>query len=89
MNSALSHIYKNDIKYHPERVTNYSKYENTFDWSKINFPVSLNDIDKIEKLIDYGINVFGYEKNAFPLHISNRKDDKIINLLLFGTMIEQ
>jgi hypothetical protein len=87
MYCILYHIHKNEIKDHPERVSKYATYLNEFDWSKIKFPVSLNDIEKVEELIDYGINVYGYEnKSTFPLRISKRKDDKIINLLLIGSL---
>ena len=77
MYSVLYHIHKDEIKDHPERPNHYKKYEDDFDWSKINFPVQIKDTHIIEKLIDYGINVFGYEKSPFPLHITKREDDKL------------
>ena len=62
--------HKDFIKSHPERVSHYARYENDFDWSSIKFPVGLNQIDKIEKLINKPISVYGYsDKRVFPLRI--------------------
>ena len=54
-----------------------------FDWTGIEFPVSLKLIDKFEKSNPYAINVFGYEKVVYPLRISKKKN-KVINLLLIA-----
>lgn len=87
MYCVLYHIHQKEIKVNPERVTKYKPYLNEFDWSNIKFPVSLNHIDKVEDLIDYGINVYGYEeKSVHPLRITKRKDDKTINLLFIGQL---
>jgi|GEM_PF-1267341 len=87
MYSILHHIHKDEIKDHPERVSHYTKYADEFDWSGINFPVQLKDIPKVEKIIDYGINVFGYENSVFPLHNTKRQDNKIINLLMIADKV--
>ncbi len=87
MYCVLYHINQDKIIKDANRVSKYTPYLNDFNWSKIKFPVSLNDIKKVEELIDYGINVYGYENNTtFPLEITKRKDDKIINLLLLGSL---
>jgi hypothetical protein len=67
MYCVLYHIHKGDIKDHPERVSHYKKYEDEFDWSGIKFPVQDKDIPKVEKLIDFGINLFyfDYEKRKY------------------------
>ena len=54
-----------------------------FDWSGIEFPVSLKQIDKFENNNPYAINVFGYERVVYPLRISKR-DKQVINLLLIA-----
>ena len=54
-----------------------------FDWSGIEFPVSLKQIDKFENQNNYAINVFGYERVVYPLRISKKKD-QVINLLLIA-----
>ena len=41
----------------------------------------------MEELIEYGINLYKYEKDACPIYTPNHKDDKIINLLLISSSI--
>ena len=57
-----------------------------FDWTGIEFPVSLKQIDKFENQNNYAINVFGYERVVYPLRISKKKDscEQVINLLLIA-----
>ena len=54
-----------------------------FDWTGIEFPVSLKQIDKFENQNPYAINVFGYERVVYPLRISKKKE-QVINLLLIA-----
>ena len=54
-----------------------------FDWTGIEFPVSLKQIDKFENQNNYAINVFGYERVVYPLRISKKKE-QVINLLLIA-----
>ena len=54
-----------------------------FDWTGIEFPVSLKLIDKFENHNPYAINVFGYEDVVYPLRIS-KKNNQVINLLLIA-----
>ena len=55
-----------------------------FDWTGIEFPVSLKQIDKFEKQNNYAINVFGYERVVYPLRISKKNCEQVINLLLIA-----
>ena len=58
-----------------------------FDWTGIEFPVSLKQIDKFEKQNNYAINVFGYEGVVYPLRISKKNEqhcEQVINLLLIA-----
>ena len=55
-----------------------------FDWTGIEFPVSLKQIDKFEKQNHYAINVFGYEDVVYPLRISKIDNVQVINLLLIA-----
>src|SRR5277367_3017267 len=48
-------------KNHPERVSNYIKYENKINMSSIPFPVKISDIKKFEKLNKISANVFSYD----------------------------
>ena len=71
-------------KEHGERLSKRMKKDSEkFDWTGIEFPVSLKQIDKFENQNNYAINVFGYEKVVYPLRISKKKD-QVINLLLIA-----
>ncbi len=77
MYCVLYHIHQDKIKIHPERVAKYKLYLNQFDFSKIKFPASLNEVIKVETLIDYGINVFYYDNEIiYPILNTQRRDDK-------------
>ena len=54
-----------------------------FDWTGIEFSVSLKQIDKFENQNSYAINVFGYEGVVYPLRLS-KKNEQVINLLLIA-----
>lgn len=48
------------------------------------FPVKLSDVRKFEKLCEIiSVNVYGFEKVAFPLYISGKKCKHHVNLLLY------
>ena len=71
-------------KEHGERLSKQMRKDSEkFDWTGIEFPVSLKLIDKFENRNNYAINVFGYEKVVYPLRIS-KKNEKVINLLLIA-----
>ena len=71
-------------KEHGERLSKQMRKDSEkFDWTGIEFPVSLKQIDKFENQNNYAINVFGYEKVVYPLRISKKKD-QVINLLLIA-----
>ena len=70
---------------HPERQSKYIENSEKFNWDGINFPASFKDIDNFEKLNpSVSVNVFGYEKEVYPLRITKRANDKTINLLLIS-----
>ena len=68
---------------HGERL-NAEIRENSkkFDWTGMEFPVTLRDITKFEKQNPYAINVYGYESGVNVLRISKRREVTVINLLL-------
>ena len=67
-----------------ERLSKQMKKDSEkFDWTGIEFPVSLKQIDKFENQNNYAINVFGYERVVYPLRISKKKE-QVINLLLIA-----
>ena len=46
------------------------------------FPLDINDYEKIEDRFQMQVNVFGYENKVYPLYISKKSYDQMLNLLL-------
>ena len=69
---------------YPQRIKKSDKeYINKLDYSGINFPVTIKQINKIEKNNNIRINVFGYEeKQSYPIYVSKEKFDDHLELLL-------
>ena len=60
-----------------------TKYAEKLDYTGIEFPVNVKRYNKIEKQSTIRINVFGYEEGQpFPIHISNKRFEDQMNLLL-------
>ena len=65
MYCILYHIFKDKIKENPERPTKYKEFKETDIYKtleKLTYPVEIKNIEKIENLIDYGINIYDCEK---------------------------
>lgn len=59
------------VPVHPERVYHYKNYENDLNMGDIEFPVSIEKIEKFEKLNNISVNVLGFEEGEiFPLHLT-------------------
>ena len=76
--------YLNPQDKNSQRIKKCDKeYINKLDYSGIEFPVKLNQYNKIEKQNDININVFGYEnKQPYPIYVSKEKHENNLNLLL-------
>ena len=76
--------YLNPQEKDPQRIKKIDKeYINQLDYSNIEFPVKINQYNKIEKQNEININVFGYENNQpYPIYISKEKYEKHLELLL-------
>ncbi|XP_043482540.1 uncharacterized protein LOC122511404 [Leptopilina heterotoma] len=82
--AILSALYPTDK--HADRVSKYRPYENTLNFSGIEFPVSLKDISKFETLNNISVNLYGLVKRdekftVSPLHLSSQKKMNHVNLL--------
>ena len=64
-----------NIKSHPERISNLTKFSNNYDWSGLEFPVLTKDIGLFEINNDVLINVLAVE-GRFEIN-----DDVSINML--------
>ena len=73
------------LKIHPERITQSDKESvKGLDYSGITFPVTINDIVRIEKQNKININLFGYDivkESIYPVQISKEHYDDHLELL--------
>ena len=62
------------------------EFESSLDYSGIEFPVKISDIDKIERKNSIGISVFGYKgkKQFYPIRITKTVYEEHMELLLLG-----
>ena len=68
---------------HHSRPSQYKDYLNKLNFTGIEFPVSLEDIDKFEKQNPaIYVNVFGYDKSIHILRINKTNPQNAIDLLL-------
>ena len=65
----LYHLHQNKIIKDPERVSKYKQYENTVDFSDIDFPVANADIHKIERKNNIAVNVLAMKAKPHFLFI--------------------
>ena len=79
----IRHLSSQRLK-NPQRIKKTDKqYIEKLDYSGIEFPVTVKQINKIEKQNNICINLFGYaEKQKFPIFISKEKFTDHMELLL-------
>ena len=72
------------VKQNAERISKYKEHIDKVKYDKINFPVKIKDIPKIENMNDIKFNVFGVDnkQSISLLYISNKICDKTCNLFL-------
>lgn len=77
--------------FHPshnsDRVESYKPFEHELDFIGIEFPVVLKDVPKFEKQNSISVNVYmlkkyGNDYRVSPTHLTSRKQDRHVNLLL-------
>ena len=75
----------NPRKVHPERITKEDRESvKSLDYTGITFPVTINQINRIEKQNKININLFGYDtvkKSIYPIEISKESYDDHLDLL--------
>ena len=73
------------VKQKAERISKYKEHIDKVKYDKINFPVKLKEIPKIENMNDdIRFNVYGVDdkQSIYPLYNSKRICDRTCNLLL-------
>ena len=66
----------------PQRVSNLRKFKDNYDWSGLEFPVSIKDIGKFETRNDISVNVLAVEGRDIYINRKGRRMGREINLLM-------
>ena len=66
----------------PQRVSNLRKFPDNYEWSGLEFPVSIKDIGKFETKNDISVNVLAVEGRDFHIHRKGRRAGREVNLLM-------
>jgi len=70
------------IEKYTERESSYPHYRTILNLTNIEFPMTLKDISKFERLNAVSINVYGIEnKQVIPLRFTDNKKEKHVNFL--------
>ena len=78
-----------------QRISKYQEYKDELNFTEINFPVTIHQISKFEKLNpDISVTVIGIEEKTgkpgekksglFPLRVPDEKKEKHVTLLYWG-----
>ena len=57
----------------PQRVSNFRKFTDNYDWSGLEFPVSIKDIGKFETRNNISLNVLAAEGRDIWIHRKGRR----------------
>ena len=60
------------------------KIASTLDYRGINFPMKAGDYEIVEERFNINVNVFGYENKVFPLYVSKKSNEQVLNVLLIS-----
>ena len=71
-----------EINNNPERISKLKRFEKDFDWSGIEFPVSVKDIKKFEFRNQISINLLAIEGKQIYICGKGGNYERIINLML-------
>ena len=66
----------------PQRVSNLRKFTDNYDWSGLEFPVSIKDIGKFETRNNISVNVLAVEGRDIYIHRKGQRMGREINLLM-------
>ena len=60
------------------------KIAETLDYRGINFPTIARNYEIVEERFNIIVNVFGYENRVFPLYVSKKSNEQVLNVLLIS-----
>ena len=67
--AVIAAIKWEEVGNNPERVSKLRRYEEEFDWSDIEFPVSFRDINKFERNNEIGVNILAVENKKTYIYM--------------------
>ena len=70
----------------PQRVSNLRKFKDNYDWSGLEFPVSIKDIGKFETNNNVLVNVLAVEGRDIYIQRKGWRMGQEINLLMVSGM---
>ena len=59
-----------------------TKIAETLDYRDINFAMKARDYEVVEERFNINVNIFGYENKVFPLYVSKKSNEQVLNALL-------
>ena len=78
----LAHLFP--VEDHKNRTSNYSMHTNKLILNRLEIPMKIKDIPKLENLNNLNVNVFELTKTVLtPIHINTNYDQPQIDLLLY------
>ena len=69
-----------------QQVSKLKRYKGDFDWSDIEFPVSLRDINKFERNNEIGVDILAVENKKIYICRKGRDYNRIANLMLIANV---
>ena len=66
----------------PQRVSNLRKFKDNYDWSGLEFSVSIKDIGKFENRNNISVNVLAVEGRDIYIRRKGRRRGREFNLLM-------
>ena len=66
----------------PQCISNFRKFMNNYNWSGLEFPVSIKDIGKFETRNNISVNVLALEGRDIYIHRKGQRMGREINLLM-------
>ena len=75
----------NPQKKHSDKINKQDKkIAETLDYRCINFLMKDRDYEIVEERFEINVNVFGYENKVFPLYVSKKSNEQVLNVLLIS-----
>ena len=75
--SVIAALHNAEIRSHPERILNLTRFENNYDWSGLTFPLSSKGISEFGKKNNVMVSVLGVEGKKVHILRGKKYDYRI------------